>query len=79
MRALRVRRRVHFRRAERHDRFAGGQKPPREVTGPSRARCYNRGWASTRRRTEEDRAADGVGLRRLVRPSRPVGTVVSAR
>jgi hypothetical protein len=38
-----VRRRVHFRRAERHDRFVGGQKPPREVTGPSRVRCYNRG------------------------------------
>ena len=38
-----VRRRVHFRRSERHDRFAGGQKPPREVTGPSRVRCYNRG------------------------------------
>ena len=29
--ALSVRRRVHFRRAERHDRFGGGQKPPRKV------------------------------------------------
>ena len=28
-------RRVHFRRTERHDRFAGGQKPPEKVTDPS--------------------------------------------
>lgn len=28
-------RRVHFRRMERHDRFVGGQKPPKKVTDPS--------------------------------------------
>lgn len=43
MRAFSVRRRVHFRRAERHDRFVGGQKPPRKVTGVARRRCYSRG------------------------------------
>lgn len=41
--AFSVRRRVHFRRAERHDRFGGGQKPPRKVTGVARRRCYSRG------------------------------------
>ena len=29
-------RRVHFRRAERHDRFVGGQKPPGKVAGSAR-------------------------------------------
>jgi hypothetical protein len=35
-----VRRRVHFRRVERHDRFDGGQKPSWKVTNPARDRCY---------------------------------------
>ena len=43
MRALSVRRRVHFRRAERHDRFGGGQKPPRKVPDAARCRSYSRG------------------------------------
>lgn len=30
-----VRRRAHFRRVERHDRFAGGQKRPGKVTTTS--------------------------------------------
>jgi hypothetical protein len=41
--AFSVRRRVHFRRAERHDRFGGGQKPPRKVTGVARRRGSSRG------------------------------------
>ena len=36
-----VRRRVHFRRVERHDRFGGGQKPSQKVTNPARDRCYS--------------------------------------
>ena len=43
MRALSARRRVHFRRAERHDRFGGGQKPPQKVTDPARGQCYSCG------------------------------------
>ena len=32
-----VRRRAHFRRAERYDGFVGGQKPPGKVAGRSAA------------------------------------------
>jgi hypothetical protein len=34
---------VHFRRAERHDRFVGGQKPPGKVAAVARLRCYRPG------------------------------------
>ena len=33
--------RVHFPRAERHDRFSGGQKAARKVGGPFGAHCYS--------------------------------------
>jgi hypothetical protein len=36
-------RRVHFRRAERHDRFVGGQKLPGKVAETARFRCYRPG------------------------------------
>jgi hypothetical protein len=68
VRALSVRRRVHFRRVERHDRFGGGQKPEWKVTEPARVRCYSR----TRRRPvvgpRKTACAVGGGLRWLVRP-----------
>jgi hypothetical protein len=69
VRAFSVRRRVHFRRAERHDRFGGGQKPPRKVTGVARRRCYSRGRRRPARGPRETvlNAVGGVG-RRLARP-----------
>jgi hypothetical protein len=67
VRALSARRRVHFRRAERHDRFGGGQKPSRKVTDPSRGRCYSRGWRRPVAGPRKTREAGG-GCRRLVRP-----------
>ena len=44
---------MHFRRAERHDRFAGGQKPPGKVAVLSGTVLQTRA-AMARRRTEED-------------------------
>ncbi len=34
---------MHFRRAERHDRFVGGQKPSGKVADSARYRCYRPG------------------------------------
>ena len=45
--------RAHFRRAERYDRFAGGDKRPGEVTDVSTTVLYSRS-AMARWRTEED-------------------------
>ena len=38
-----ARRRAHFRRTERHDRFVGGQKPPEKVARSLAGGCYSSG------------------------------------
>jgi hypothetical protein len=54
-------RRVHFRRAERHDRFVGSQKPSGEGGRFAQAiRCYRPGRRWPARRTEEDCIARSV-------------------
>ena len=68
MRAFSVRRRVHFRRAERHDRFDGGQKPPRKVTDTARRRSYSRGRRRPVVGPRKTASAVGGVVRRLVRP-----------
>ena len=52
---------MHFRRAERHDRFAGGQKPPGKVADPRDGSVLQTREALARRRTEEDLCAAGGG------------------
>ena len=51
---------MHFRRAERHDRFGGGEKPPGKVAVPSGSVLQTRA-ALARSRTEEDFVAAGRG------------------
>ena len=61
------RRPVHFRRAERHDRFAGSHKLPGKVADPARFRCYRPGrrWPAggPRKTTMRGRPRPGCSVR----------------
>ena len=59
-------RRAHFRRGERHDRFAGGQKRLGKVTSTLPSRCYRPllRWPAGGPRKTRSRSASGLVLER---------------